>query len=132
MQETPIHIMLVDDDNNCNFLNSLLINRVEHNVHLHTALNGKSALEFLQTCDKDCPRLIFLDIRMPVMDGFEFLEEFQKLPDEKKKLTDVVILTSSDNEKDKNKAKQFQVAAYLTKPLTPEKVEQAFQVIKKD
>jgi CheY-like chemotaxis protein len=57
------------------------------------------------------------------MDGFEFLDEFVKLPVEKRKNIVIVILTSSDYEKDRERARKYNVVCgYITKPLTPEKM----------
>ena len=116
-------ILLVDDDQVCNYINEDVIRHIDSSVKVHTALNGQRALDFIQAQDDGCPQLILLDLNMPVMDGFEFLDEFRNLPEEKKDHIAIVILTSSDYEKDMERARQYRVvSAYITKPLTPEKM----------
>ena len=124
-------ILLVDDDQVCNFLNENVIHLMDGQLKVQTALNGQSALDILDD-NGGYPQLILLDLNMPVMDGFEFLDEFVKLPDKKRKNTVVVILTSSDYEKDRARASKYNVVSgYVTKPLTHEKmvsiVETCFQ-----
>src|SRR4051812_27171461 len=97
-------VLLIDDDNINNFLNERLLKTLGISGVIKTALNGKEGLKYIdQHClinEGCCPDLIFLDINMPVMDGFQFIKNFQKLNfDNKDKMT-VAILTTSRNEKD--------------------------------
>lgn len=120
-------VFLVDDDETSNFLNTLLIRNMEITEKVEVAKNGKEALtKFLalqQFKDKDWPELVLLDINMPVMDGFEFLEEFEKLYDHDHENIKIVMLTSSDSPKDIDKAKKYNIAGYINKPLTEEKLQ---------
>jgi len=110
-------VLLVEDDKIANFISKRVLKGagVED---VDEVLNGKDACDYLE---KDCPDFIFLDIKMPVMDGWEFLDE-QKTRgfcDDVK----VAMLTSSVHPEDKKKAKNYAcVIAYLEKPLTKEKV----------
>jgi CheY-like chemotaxis protein len=123
-------ILLVDDDATSNFLTRMLIEDMELANRIYTAQNGAEALELIkgqcisseQVDDNYCPELILLDINMPIMDGFEFLEELQKLKDLRHKDTKIVILTSSTNAKDLERAQSYAVYKYLQKPLTEEKL----------
>ena len=63
-----------------------------------------------------------LDIKMPVMDGFEFLEQLQKTADLKKAPLKIIVLSSSAHESDLAKAKKYTVVDYIIKPLYPEKL----------
>jgi CheY-like chemotaxis protein len=86
--------------------------------------NGKSALEFLEEHQNNTeilPDIIFLDISMPIVDGYVFLYEFEKYSDTLKNKSKVVILTSSDNRQDIERMNDNEfVFKYVTKPLTEE------------
>jgi CheY-like chemotaxis protein len=118
-------ILLVDDDEDSNFLTKRIIVRSNIADEVTTALNGKEAFEVVRKCnDKNgpisCPDLILLDIKMPVMNGIEFLQVCQA-----SNLTDfpVVILTSSSDETDKEVTTKFSfVKDYINKPFTYEKM----------
>lgn len=121
-------ILLVDDDYASNYLTEIVIQDLAISDSIHLATNGKEALQFVRThCVEapypQCPQLIFLDINMPVMDGFEFMEAFEKLLDQQS-LPSVVLLTSSTNARDIEKSKIYRIAAYVEKPLTEEKLRQ--------
>ena len=116
-------ILLVDDDKVCNVINENIIHLTDSHIKVETAIDGQSALEFLREHGHHSPQLILLDINMPVMDGFAFLDEFRKLPEKKRKNIAIVILTSSDYKEDLKRARQYTaVHACITKPLTPEKI----------
>lgn len=116
-------ILLVDDDVINNELNKFVIENTGYAKNIEIALNGEEALNLLQKKNEtDTPNLIFLDLNMPIMNGFEFLEEYKNMNIPSKELTKIYILTSSRNEKDLAKAKNFQIEGYVTKPLTIEKV----------
>lgn len=116
-----INALLVDDDQISNLVNRKVLERTGQFGEISTALNGKEALWVLQriTQDKNAlPNIILLDLNMPIMDGFTFLEEFEKLEIDHKEDIKVVILSSSNNPEDIKKAKQLGVHQYLTKPVT--------------
>jgi len=112
--------LLVDDDDTANYLNELLFNRIEATEKLLVARNGFEALQIIaQNCPgNNCPNLILLDINMPIMDGFEFLEAFEKLEFEKKELIVILMLTTSFNPRDVAKVRQANIAGLVNKPLT--------------
>jgi CheY-like chemotaxis protein len=121
-------IILVDDDETSNFLNNLLIRQLNIFEKVEIVKNGKEALHIVNSYQEiDLPEVILLDINMPVMDGFEFLEEFYKLKKLNSTKTKVIILTSSDSNKDLERAKSFNIAGYINKPLTKEKLEKIFK-----
>ena len=118
----PERLLLVDDDIAFNFLNRLLIKGSGLNCEINECLDGSAALKFIEQSGK-CPDVILLDINMPVMDGFEFLEEFEKIS--KCRDTKVFMLTSSTQDSDHKMTSKYScVKGYFDKPLTPEHIEE--------
>ncbi|AEW00444.1 hypothetical protein A4D02_24250 [Niastella koreensis] len=117
----PINkILLVDDDATANYLSKELLESLQAANEFETAENCLRALELIR--QSDCADVIFLDIKMPGIDGFDFLERLKKLSLEKK--IKVVMLTSSVRPEDKLRAFSYKaVIEYLEKPLTSEKVQ---------
>jgi CheY-like chemotaxis protein len=117
-------ILLVDDDEAMNFYHKKLIVAAGINVAIEVAENGQEALDFIQKKKKfenstlPFPDLIFLDINMPVMDGWEFLEELEKLYPDYNNNKIVMMLTTSLNAEDIKRAKTHEaIFDYITKPL---------------
>jgi CheY-like chemotaxis protein len=112
--------LLVDDDEATNYLNENLFTRMGATEKLLVARNGLEALRLItQNCPGlDCPTLILLDINMPIMDGFEFLEAYKQLDFEQKQSVVIVMLTSSLNLVDVEKVRQANIAGFINKPLT--------------
>lgn len=115
---TDPSILLVEDDEITNFISKNVLSKMGIS-NVDVAINGAQGLEHIS---KSCPDLIFLDITMPVKDGFEFLEECEDAnpcPNMK-----VAMLTSSIRPADKERAfRHACVVDYIEKPLLPEKVE---------
>jgi CheY-like chemotaxis protein len=116
-------VLLVDDDAGTNFLHKIIIEECGNVEQVNICTNGKKALDFLQEniaqSPAQIPNVVFLDINMPVMDGWEFLQEFEKLPEPVRRQCKVVMLTTSVNPDDAQKAMANQnVTAYRNKPLT--------------
>ncbi len=117
-------VLLVDDDNACNFFNRRLLKNKHSITQVQDARNGRDALAIIKQAadaNQPLPNLIFLDLNMPVMSGWEFLNEFKKLPDAVKQQVVIIILSSSINPDDKARAKTYaEVAAYENKYLNDE------------
>ena len=128
-------VMLVDDNEIDNLINQKMIEAANITENIFTHTGARSAIEFLKNCEKIqqtgvkniMPEMIFLDIDMPLMDGFQFLDEFDKLSEETKKSCNVVMLTSSINPQDVNKSKKYSyVKKYINKPLSQENLQKLF------
>ncbi|GAB2941910.1 response regulator [Hymenobacter coalescens] len=124
-------VLLVDDDNTTNYLNQLLLKRLDVAEQLLVALNGQEALETLQAhCSEATaqhPVLVLLDVKMPVMDGFEFMEAYAELPLARQGNVVVVMLTTSLHPQDVERMHRLSSAGFISKPLTKEKVDDILQ-----
>lgn len=128
-------VLLVDDDPITNFLNESLLQELNVAQHIEVALNGKEALDFIKThwkrepnpsAEKTSCKLILLDMNMPIMDGFEFLEQYQKIAQDDEVC--VAMLSSSNNQKDLEKARVYNIKACLEKPLNEEKIKRLLKL----
>ena len=117
-------VMLVDDNDVDNYISQRMIELSKFADKVLVKNNGKSALEFLEAHQNNpdtLPDIIFLDISMPIVDGYVFLYEFEKYSETLKNKSKVVILTSSDNRQDIERMNDNEfVFKYVTKPLTEE------------
>jgi CheY-like chemotaxis protein len=114
-------IFLVDDDPINNLINKRLLSKTGISSNIKEFLGGEDALAFLNNIPEDHHLLIFLDINMPVLNGWEFLNKYlEYFP---KRTDKIVILSSSIDFQDRQKAQEYDiVAGFLEKPLTLEKI----------
>jgi CheY-like chemotaxis protein len=120
------NLLFIDDDSVTNYLHDFMISRqIKYDGgDVDFCVNGLEAIEFLKerirkgTASSLFPSIIFLDINMPELDGFGFLDEYKKLPIKHILNTRIIMLTSSLNDSDRAKAFSYkEVRNYLLKPL---------------
>lgn len=121
-------VMLVDDNDTDNFISKRIIEITNFSEEVIVKNSGKSALDYLEENRDDpanLPEIIFLDINMPIVDGFVFLYEYEKFNNEIKDKCRVIILSSSDNKRDIDKiVNNDYVIKFVTKPLTEKTLEE--------
>ncbi|WP_339921915.1 response regulator [uncultured Cyclobacterium sp.] len=124
-------ILLIDDDEPTNFLHKIIIEDSGVADKVVAVQSGYEALEYLELKENGKypqPDLIFLDINMPAMNGWEFLEEYNKLDEGIKGKIVVVMLTTSINPDDKKKAlNKGYINGFLSKPLSKDMLEKLIE-----
>ena len=111
-------ILLIDDDEPTNFLNRLTLEQSGCVRQIRIAQSGQEALDFLMDAQLR-PDLIFLDINMPAMDGWEFIERYRGLPPARKADIILIMLTTSLNPDDERRTRAIpEVAGFEHKPLS--------------
>src|SRR6478609_8398410 len=128
MKEKLNCILLIDDDEPTNFINELVIKKANCTHKIVAKQGAREALEYLRSQEDGehpCPDLIFLDINMPAMNGWDFLEEYRKLDEKQKGRIVIVMLTTSLNPDDEEKARGIkEINDFKSKPLTKEILEE--------
>lgn len=126
-------ILLVEDDLIASFLHQRLLQRLNVAEHLVAVTNGAQALDYLasfkEQVENSCPTLILLDLHLPILDGWAFLEIYRQLPFLQRQAPVVVLAVSTLSIADLERLQELPVAAFLYKPLTAEKVEQLLRLI---
>ena len=119
IKNKSIKVLLVDDNEATNNYNKRLIMSMGLSEDIHSEINGQKGLDYILNCkDEYLPAVIFLDINMPVLDGFGFLLGYRSLDESKRKSIIVLMLTTSILEDDKVKCNAIKdIKEYLSKPL---------------
>lgn len=121
------HIVLIDDNEIDNYINEHVVKKANLAETVTVKNSAEDALKYLSSLHENFPEIIFLDIRMPIMDGFGFLQRFESFADENKSGCHIFMLSSSNDNNDISMAQQNPyVKNYLNKPLDNKKLELIF------
>lgn len=123
--------ILIDDNNIDNFINGQILSSSAFSQKKFIATNGQVALDLIhnlisgnETGEPTYPDILFVDLNMPVMDGLEFIREFQQIQNDHLKKCKIVVLTSSIHDADRNAIQKIDNAiVFMNKPLTAEMLE---------
>lgn len=132
LNSRSVSVLLVDDDEINNFISIKLIKKASINTEIKACLNGRFAIDQLVEIQKKDPGMlpdyILLDINMPIMNGWEFLDEYKRLNIDPLGKSKVYIISSSVFSNDINKAKAYPlVRSFISKPLSVEKIHELFK-----
>lgn len=118
-------IVLIDDDEITNYIHKQVLSHSEVANTVYVLLNGKEAIDFFKSLNGsfEGELLVLLDINMPIVNGWEFLEKYKHLPVPKDRIH-IFILTTSENPRDYERAQEysFLIQGFFRKPLTKEKI----------
>ena len=128
-----VSVLLVDDDEINNFISIKLIKKALLNTDIMACLNGKFAIDQLVELQNEdpakLPDYILLDINMPIMNGWEFLDEYKRLNIDPLGKSKIFIISSSVFSNDINKARSYPVVKdFISKPLNVDKIVELFKV----
>jgi len=119
--------IVIDDDKINNLVCESVIKKVHENNQVISFLRAEDALNYVSNGGNTHPDIIFLDINMPEMDGWEFLDKYLPL---RKKETYIFMLSSSINQADFDKAKKYtEVLDYVVKPFSKEKLLKTIEML---
>jgi CheY-like chemotaxis protein len=128
MENGKFYIMLIDDNTDDNYFHEREIKKAAINAIVIPKTSGEEALEYFKSKNEKNnpnPHLIFLDINMPKMDGWEFLEEYSQLDAPLREHLIVVMLSTLNDIENINREKSWSfVVDYAIKPLTKQKLEE--------
>lgn len=129
-------VLLIDDNEVDNFINENIL-RATGFSQVHVFTSGQSGLEFLRNIQKNIdytreilPRILFVDLNMPFMNGFQFFKEFETLDKDVKEYVKLVVLTSShDPEDERSAGLNKRILKYLKKPMNESDVLSLLNII---
>jgi CheY-like chemotaxis protein len=114
-------VLLIDDDEIVNSINKVIIQHAKFAEEIITETFAGNAITYIKSLSKaDLPKAIFLDVNMPEMNGWDFVEEYEKIGLSSEDVT-IIMLTSSINPRDQKRALSMDhIKAFVSKPLSPE------------
>ena len=122
-------VLIIDDDDLSIFLMKMTIQHINFIKSSDSVTSGWEALKFLDECQDKKPEVILVDLNMPEMDGFEFIEHFEEKYAPTSPGTKIIVVTSSQRESDKTRALSHQtVVGFMNKPLAEDKLKEILQV----
>lgn len=131
MMTSKIKLLVIDDDDINIFIIKKIVEKTGYNVEMVSKTNGQLAIDYLNTsisANGTLPHLILIDINMPVLNGWEFLEAYDRLNITQK--VDMYMLSSSVYENDIEKAKTYKtVKGFISKPLSIERLTELLKLI---
>ena len=134
MHDRAINVLLVDDDNLNNLISTKYIKKYFANSNITSCLNGKIAIDLITEKKVSQPAFVYdyilLDLNMPVMNGWEFLDNYRYLETDANKNSRIFLLTSSIHDEDIQRASRYPfVKDYVVKPLFSDKICKIFNVM---
>ncbi|RZK49643.1 MAG: response regulator [Pedobacter sp.] len=132
MQEKKLQLLVIDDDDINIFIIRKIVEKTGVPIEMVSRNNGQQAIDYLKDAiasQLDLPQLVLIDINMPVMNGWEFIEAYQDLNIEQP--VNMYILSSSVYENDIEKTKTYPlVKGFISKPLSMERLNELINLLK--
>ena len=126
-----INLLVIDDDDINIFIIKKIVEKTGISVNMVAKTNGQLAIDYLQDIKEDLaefPHLILIDINMPVLNGWEFIEAYEKMNITRR--VDMYMLSSSVYENDIEKAKTYKVVeGFISKPLSIDRLIELFNAV---
>ncbi len=124
---------IIDDDPIFIYGTKRIMNEVDFSDDILVYNNGQDAIDGLMALTaegKDLPSVIFLDLNMPIMNGWEFLEDFVKIPNQNREKVIIYILSSSVDPRDLERIKHYEVVNnYILKPISPKDLKSVLEQV---
>ena len=132
MLDQTLNLLVIDDDDINIFIIKKIVEKTGFDIEMVARNNGQQAIDYLNETisqNKPLPRLVLIDINMPVMNGWEFIEAYETLGIDQK--VDMYILSSSVYENDIEKTKSYKaVKGFISKPLSMERLTELIKAIR--
>ncbi|RZJ90547.1 MAG: response regulator [Hymenobacter sp.] len=127
MEKIPL-ILLVDDEPATNYAHERLLRQLGIAEEVHSVTSGEEAIALLLREHPLEPALVLLDVNLPGLGGFEFIDAFQRLPASQRDATHIVLLTGGMTSQDLLRLNELPIAGLVIKPLTREKINTLLQL----